>query len=66
MLKPREGMMNYSKEEELCWNYMFVAACLPEEEYEVLKKKFEEQGGVTVCPWWKFIAENTNVSISLK
>jgi len=66
MVKPRDGEIEYKDEEELAWYYMFINACLSVEEYEKLKQAWEEKGGFKVCPWWKFIMENTKVSLDLK
>ena len=65
MIKPRNGEMNYEKIDELAFYYMFVAACLPEEEVNQLKEAWHQQGGHQGTPWWKFVMENTKVSIDL-
>ncbi|AYP68161.1 hypothetical protein PQE75_gp029 [Bacillus phage vB_BcoS-136] len=66
MIKPQEGQMNYKSEEGLAFYYMFISACLTDEEREKLKLKWEEQGGFKVIPWWKFIMENTKVELDIK
>ena len=32
MIKPKDGEMNYDSIDELKWNYMFIAACLTDEQ----------------------------------
>lgn len=66
MIKPRDGEMNYETLEDLAWNYMFISACLTREEVDTLKKEFEAQGGHKEIPWWKFVMENTKVTLDIK
>ena len=63
MLKPREGEMNYKKIEDLAWNYMFIAACLSEDDYNKLREKWNAEGGYEVTPWWLYVAKNTKVGL---
>lgn len=66
VIKPRDGEMNYEELEDLAWNYMFISACLTEDEVNSLKKEWESQGGYEKIPWWKFIMKNTKVSLDIK
>lgn len=66
MIKPRDGEMNYEKLEELAWYYMFIAACLTEEEVEYLKSAWNKQGGYEKIGWWKFVMENTRLELNIK
>lgn len=66
MIKPREGEMNYKELEELAGYYMFVAACLSEEDRKILKDEWNKQGGFTNIEWWKFVMENTSVGLDIK
>lgn len=64
MLKPREGEMNYEKLEDLAFYYMFLGSCLPENQYNLLKDKWNKLGGVKHMPWWQFIGENVSININ--
>ena len=64
MLKPRDGEMNYEKLEDLSFYYMFLASCLSEKDYNALKIRWQNAGGVKHMPWWKFVAENVSLTIS--
>ena len=65
MLKPREGEMNYENLEDLAWNYMFISACLSEDDYNKLREKWNAEGGYKVTPWWLFVAQNAVVGINI-
>lgn len=64
MLQPREGEMNYKNIEELSFYYMFLASCLPIQQYDILKERWTKLGGVKYMPWWKFVGENVNIHIT--
>lgn len=66
MIKPREGEMNYKDLKELAFYYMFVSACLTEEESIALKDEWLKQGGLANRSWWEFIMKNTKVSLDIK
>lgn len=66
MLEPRENEMSYKNLEELKFYYMFIAACLTEEEYKKLEDEWKKQGGCDEKPWWLFVAENTKVQLDIK
>lgn len=66
MIKPQEGQMKYTDDEELTFYYMFISACLTDDEREKLKIKWEEKGGFKAIPWWKFVMENTRLELDVK
>lgn len=66
MLKPKDGSMNYKDINELSWNYMFIGACLTEEQEEQLKEEWNKQGGYKAIPWWQFVMENVKVELDIK
>jgi len=49
----------------LAWNYMFISACLSEDDYNRLKEKWNAEGGCEVTPWWLFVAQNAVVGINI-
>jgi hypothetical protein len=65
MIKPREGQMNYGSLEELAYNYLFIVACLTDEEERKLKIEWGKQGGFKKIPWWEFVMNNTRVGITV-
>lgn len=65
MIKPREGTMDVKKEEELAFYYMFIAACLTEEQLAELKIKFNENGGHQKESWWRFVMNNTKIELDI-
>lgn len=58
--------MKYQHEKELSPFYMFISACLTDEEREELKAEWEKQGGFKVIPWWKFVKNNTKIVLDIK
>lgn len=66
MLIPRDGEMNYEKLDDLNFYYMFLGSCLSQNDYDILKQKWNSVGGVKTIPWWKFVAENVNVTLANK
>ena len=66
MIKPRDGEMNYKNLQELAFYYMFVSACLTEDEADKLKEEWEKQGGYNAIPWWEFVMKNTKVELSIE
>lgn len=58
MLKSREAEMN-----DAAWGYMFIAALLPEDDYNKLREKWDAEGGHKVIPWWLFVSRNTKVEL---
>jgi len=66
MIKPQDGEMEYKEIDELAFYYMFISACLTEVEREILKNMWERAGGHKVISWWKFVMENTTISVDQK
>lgn len=66
MMMPRKDAMNYEKLEELAFYYMFVSSCLTEEDENNLKEEWKKQGGFKAIAWWRFVMENTKVSLDIK
>lgn len=66
MIRPKDGGMNYEEIDELAWYYMFIAACVSEEENKILKEEWNKKGGHKEIPWWKFIMENTKVTLDIQ
>jgi len=65
MIIPQEGQMNYKDLDEIAVYYMFISACLTEEERSKLKIGWEEKGGFKKVSWWRFVMENTKIEIML-
>lgn len=65
MIKPKDGEMNYDSIDELKWNYMFIAACLTDEQKDKLKKEWDKQGDYKKTEWWRFVMENTKIGLDL-
>lgn len=66
MMIPRDREMSYEDLEKLAFYYMFISCCLTEDEEQSLKEAWNKQGGYKVIPWWKFVMENTKVSLDIK
>lgn len=65
MIKPKDGEMIYDNIDELKWNYMFIAACLTDEQKDKLKEEWNKQGGYAKTEWWRFVMENTKLEINI-
>lgn len=66
MIRPRDGEMNFEKLDDLSWNYMFISACLKEEDIKALKEEWLKQGGFKKISWWLFVANNTKIELDIK
>ena len=66
MINIRPGAMEYDKIDEIANYSMFITACLTEEQLKELKEEWEKQGGYKVKHWWKFVMENTKLSVDIR
>lgn len=66
MIRPRDGEMDFEKLDDLSWNYMFISACLKEEDIKALKEEWLKQGGFKKISWWLFVANNTKIELDIK
>ena len=65
MIKPQDGEMNYKDLDELKFYYMFISACLTEEERNTLKEEWNVIGGHNVVSWWKFVMQHTKIELDI-
>lgn len=66
MIKPQDGEMNYKDIDELKFEYMFISACLTEDQRNKLKETWELNGGHKTISWWKFVMENTKIELDIR
>lgn len=42
---------------------MYIASCLSETQEKMLKSKWNENGGQSVMPWYKWVLENVHIEL---